>query len=198
MIREFLRDCPGVLDDLERLLDRNRIFVDRIKGVGVLTKEEAINRSCSGPVARASGVTRDLRKDEPYLAYARFRFPGLCARRAIACPLPGPHGRDGGEPQDRPPGHREPARRAGQRGPDQRAILPPQRRRSYDDRGSDFALRAGDDQPRLRGAQRGSLRGHRGAQRRAGVLPRRRRQPQRPIAPAAGRRRSSILPCFRT
>ena len=65
MIRAFLHDFPKTIDDMERLLNRNRIFVDRTKDVGVLTKEEAINRSCSGPVARASGVTRDLRKDEP-------------------------------------------------------------------------------------------------------------------------------------
>jgi NADH-quinone oxidoreductase subunit D len=62
------------------LLNRNRIFVDRTKGIGVLTKEEAINRSCSGPVARASGVTRDLRKDEPYLAYQDFDFQVCCAK----------------------------------------------------------------------------------------------------------------------
>lgn len=80
MIRDFLDGFPKVLDDLERLLNRNRIFVDRTKGVGVLTKEEAINRSCSGPVARASGVARDLRKDEPYLAYADFDFKVCCAQ----------------------------------------------------------------------------------------------------------------------
>ena len=64
---------------MERLLNRNRIFVDRTKGVGVLTKDEAINRSATGPIARASGVTRDLRKDEPYLAYADFDFQVCCA-----------------------------------------------------------------------------------------------------------------------
>jgi NADH-quinone oxidoreductase subunit D len=45
-----------------------------------LTKEEAIARSATGPVARASGVTRDLRKDEPYLAYKDFDFQVCCAR----------------------------------------------------------------------------------------------------------------------
>lgn len=77
-IREFLRTFPSTLDDMERLLNRNRIFVDRTKGVGVLTKEEAISRSCSGPIARASGVTRDLRKDEPYLSYEDFDFQVCC------------------------------------------------------------------------------------------------------------------------
>jgi NADH-quinone oxidoreductase subunit D len=80
MIREFLRKLPEALDDMERLLNRNKIFVDRTKGVGVLTKEEAINRSATGPVARASGVTRDLRKDEPYLCYEDFDFQVCCAR----------------------------------------------------------------------------------------------------------------------
>ncbi|NIP86410.1 MAG: NADH dehydrogenase (quinone) subunit D [Planctomycetales bacterium] len=79
-IREFLKNFPQTLDDMERLLNRNRIFVDRTQDVGVLTREEAIGRSCSGPVARASGVTRDLRKDEPYLAYGDLDFDVCCAR----------------------------------------------------------------------------------------------------------------------
>ena len=79
-IREILRRMPRTLDDMERLLTRNRIFVDRMQGVGVLTREEAINRSASGPVARASGVTRDLRVDEPYLAYQDFDFQVCCSR----------------------------------------------------------------------------------------------------------------------
>ena len=79
MIRAFLKQIPGPLCDMERLLNRNRIFVGRTRGVGVLSKAEAINRSCSGPVARASGVARDLRKDEPYLAYSDFDFNICCA-----------------------------------------------------------------------------------------------------------------------
>ncbi len=78
-VRAFCRTFPKTLDDMERLLNRNRIFVDRTKGVGILTKEEANNRSATGPIARASGVTRDLRKDEPYLAYADFDFKVPCA-----------------------------------------------------------------------------------------------------------------------
>lgn len=79
MIRDLLGQLPRVLSDMERLLNRNRIFVDRTRGVGVLSREDAINRSCSGPVARASGVPRDLRKDEPYLNYADFDFNVCCA-----------------------------------------------------------------------------------------------------------------------
>ncbi|MCH8042707.1 MAG: NADH dehydrogenase (quinone) subunit D [Planctomycetes bacterium] len=79
-IREFCRNFPKTIRDMEALLDRNRIFVDRTKGVGVLTREEALAGCASGPVARASGVTVDLRKDEPYLAYADLDFQVCCAR----------------------------------------------------------------------------------------------------------------------
>ncbi len=79
MIRELVRELPKAMDDMERLLNRNKIFVDRTKGVGVLTKEQAINRSATGPIARASGVTRDIRKDEPYLCYEDFDFQVCCA-----------------------------------------------------------------------------------------------------------------------
>jgi len=79
-IRTFCRNFPKTLDDMQRLLDRNRIFVDRTQGVGLLTKEEAINYSATGPVARASGVTVDLRKDRPYLAYGDLDFKVCCAR----------------------------------------------------------------------------------------------------------------------
>jgi NADH-quinone oxidoreductase subunit D len=78
-VRAFVKNFPKTLDDMERLLNRNRIFIDRTKGVGVLSKEHAINRSASGPVARASGVTRDLRKDEPNLPYGDFDFQVCCA-----------------------------------------------------------------------------------------------------------------------
>ncbi|MBT4887687.1 MAG: NADH dehydrogenase (quinone) subunit D [Planctomycetaceae bacterium] len=78
-IRAFVKTFPKTLNDMQRLLNRNRIFVDRTQGVGILTKEEAINRGATGPVARASGVTRDLRRDEPYLSYNDFDFQISCA-----------------------------------------------------------------------------------------------------------------------
>ncbi|HEV3444720.1 MAG TPA: NADH-quinone oxidoreductase subunit D, partial [Gemmataceae bacterium] len=78
-IRDFVKQFPKTHADVCRLLNRNRIFIDRTKGVGVLSKEDAINLSCTGPVARASGVVRDLRKDEPYLAYRDFDFKVICA-----------------------------------------------------------------------------------------------------------------------
>lgn len=78
-VRDFVKGFSKAHADVTRLLNRNRIFIDRTRGVGVLSKEEAINRSCTGPVARASGVVRDLRKDEPYLAYKDFDFKVVCS-----------------------------------------------------------------------------------------------------------------------
>lgn len=69
-VKEFTRRLPRAIDDVDTLLTRNRIFVERTKGIGVLTREDAIAWSVTGPLARASGVVRDLRKDEPYLCYA--------------------------------------------------------------------------------------------------------------------------------
>ncbi|PHQ79505.1 MAG: NADH-quinone oxidoreductase subunit D, partial [Phycisphaera sp.] len=71
MVKEFINDdLITAIGDLEKLVERNRIFMDRTQGVGTISKEDAINWSLSGPLARASGVRRDLRKDEPYLCYA--------------------------------------------------------------------------------------------------------------------------------
>jgi NADH-quinone oxidoreductase subunit D len=79
-VRDFVRTFPKAHADVTRLLNRNRIFIERTRGIGVLSREEAINLSTTGPVARASGVVRDLRKDEPYLAYKDFDFKVICAR----------------------------------------------------------------------------------------------------------------------
>lgn len=70
-VKAFIRDrLPKAMADTESLLLRNRIFLERTKGVGVLTREDAIAWSVTGPIARASGVRRDVRKDEPYWCYA--------------------------------------------------------------------------------------------------------------------------------
>ncbi|TWT46049.1 NADH-quinone oxidoreductase subunit 4 [Phycisphaerae bacterium RAS1] len=61
---------PPALHDIEELCLRNRIFIERTKGIGVLSRDEAIAWSITGPLARSAGVKRDLRKDEPYLCYA--------------------------------------------------------------------------------------------------------------------------------
>jgi len=80
MVRAFIGDFPKAWYDVVRLLNRNRIFIERTKDIGILSKEDANNLSCTGPIARASGVVRDLRKDEPYLAYKDFDFKVICAR----------------------------------------------------------------------------------------------------------------------
>lgn len=70
MIKDFIRvRLPRAQTDLETLLNRNRIFVDRVQGVGVISAADAIACSLSGPTARASGVKRDQRKEDPYLCY---------------------------------------------------------------------------------------------------------------------------------
>ena len=70
LITDFIRDdLPKALADLEGLVLRNKIFYDRTVGIGTISREDAIAWSLSGPLARASGVRRDLRKDEPYLCY---------------------------------------------------------------------------------------------------------------------------------
>ncbi len=61
---------PRAVKDIETLLNRNRIFVDRLEGVGVLSASDAIAWGATGPIARASGVRRDVRKDDPYLCFA--------------------------------------------------------------------------------------------------------------------------------
>ena len=71
MVRHFIDErLPRAIKDIETLLNRNRIFVDRLRSVGVISTEDAVAWSMTGPLARASGVRRDLRKDEPYLCYA--------------------------------------------------------------------------------------------------------------------------------
>jgi NADH-quinone oxidoreductase subunit D len=69
-VKAFMKRLPPALDDVDALLTRNRIFVERTKGIGVLSRDEAIAWGWTGPIARASGVKRDVRKDEPYLCYA--------------------------------------------------------------------------------------------------------------------------------
>jgi NADH-quinone oxidoreductase subunit D len=81
-VRAFVKAFPKAWHDVVRLLNRNRIFIERTRAVGVLSKEDAINLSATGPIARASGVVRDLRKDEPYLAYKELNssFKVICSK----------------------------------------------------------------------------------------------------------------------
>ncbi len=72
--RTFCTRMPKAVDDYEALLDDNKIWLERTRGVGLLSAEDAIALGQSGPVLRASGVDWDLRKREPYLAYDQVDF----------------------------------------------------------------------------------------------------------------------------
>jgi NADH dehydrogenase I D subunit len=74
MVRQFLKDFPGVIAEMETMLKGNRIFEDRLRGTGVLPAEEAVSWGITGPVLRASGVPYDVRKARPYSLYERFEF----------------------------------------------------------------------------------------------------------------------------
>jgi NADH-quinone oxidoreductase subunit D len=63
-----------LIDEMDALLTRNRIFVDRTKGTGVINAEDAVDFGYTGPALRASGVNYDIRKVKPYWVYDRFDF----------------------------------------------------------------------------------------------------------------------------
>jgi NADH-quinone oxidoreductase subunit D len=72
--QKFCDVMPERVDEYEAMLDRQQIFLERTKGVGLLSAEDAIALGQSGPVLRASGVDWDIRRDEPYLAYGEVDF----------------------------------------------------------------------------------------------------------------------------
>ncbi len=71
--------------DVNALLTKNRIFIERTRGVGPITPKEAIARGFTGPCLRAAGVPLDLRKDEPYLVYDRFDFDVPVGEQGDTC-----------------------------------------------------------------------------------------------------------------
>ncbi|MFC6644355.1 NADH dehydrogenase (quinone) subunit D [Granulicella cerasi] len=73
-IRAFLADFPSKIDEYEGLLEKNPIWIGRLKGIGYLTGEQAIALGVTGPPLRASGVDFDLRRDMPYSSYEKFQF----------------------------------------------------------------------------------------------------------------------------
>jgi NADH-quinone oxidoreductase subunit D len=73
-LEEILVQMDTFVDRVHGLLDRNRIFIDRMRDVGVLGTADAINWGFTGPILRSTGAPRDLRKDAPYLAYAELDF----------------------------------------------------------------------------------------------------------------------------
>jgi NADH-quinone oxidoreductase subunit D len=73
-IRTFLKDFPSKIEEYEGLLQTNPIWMNRIKGVGYLSAEDAIALGVTGPPLRASGVDFDVRRDMPYSGYEKFQF----------------------------------------------------------------------------------------------------------------------------
>ncbi len=77
----WLTRLGAILDEMDTftgrvhgLVDRNRIFIDRMRDVGVISTAEAVNWGFTGPILRSTGAPRDLRKDTPYLAYGELDF----------------------------------------------------------------------------------------------------------------------------
>ena len=73
-MEEIFVQYEDFVDRVHGLVDRNRIFIDRMRGVGTLTQADALSYGCTGPMLRSTGLARDLRKDAPYLAYAELDF----------------------------------------------------------------------------------------------------------------------------
>ena len=73
-VRTFLDECATTIEEVAKLLDRNKIFIDRMADVGVISQQDAISWGLTGPNLRASGCSRDLRKDRPYLGYEKYDF----------------------------------------------------------------------------------------------------------------------------
>jgi len=73
-VKTFLDDFPERLGDIDKLLTRNRIWVDRNREVGVLTREQVLAWSLTGPILRGSGIDWDLRRDQPYSGYETYDF----------------------------------------------------------------------------------------------------------------------------
>jgi len=73
-VKRFLKKAPSVIDDVEKLLNRNRIWFDRNKDVGIISKELALDYGLTGVNLRSTGIKFDLRKDIPYLDYQDFEF----------------------------------------------------------------------------------------------------------------------------
>jgi NADH-quinone oxidoreductase subunit D len=73
-VNHFCDQFLPVLDECDKLLTRNRIWVDRTEGVGIISAEDAIAYGLTGPNLRACGVPMDLRRDKPYSGYEQYEF----------------------------------------------------------------------------------------------------------------------------
>jgi NADH-quinone oxidoreductase subunit D len=73
-VRDFIKLFPKRIDEYEALLTKNPLLLDRLLGIGYLTKETALSYGVTGPILRASGVDWDLRKQRPYMGYEQYDF----------------------------------------------------------------------------------------------------------------------------
>jgi NADH-quinone oxidoreductase subunit D len=73
-VADAFRKTRRLLADCERLLSRNRIFIDRMSGIGVVSREMAVAYGLTGPILRSTGVNYDVRKAQPYLVYDQMDF----------------------------------------------------------------------------------------------------------------------------
>ena len=73
-VKTFLTNLEPVIDEIDKLLSRNRIFIDRTQNIGVISREDAIAYGITGPNLRGSGVEFDVRKAHPYLDYEKYDF----------------------------------------------------------------------------------------------------------------------------
>src|SRR5579863_1699197 len=73
-VQAFLKTFPEKIDEYSNLLTGNPIFMNRLKGVGYLSGEDAVALAVTGPVMRASGIDFDVRRDMPYSSYEKFQF----------------------------------------------------------------------------------------------------------------------------
>ncbi len=74
VVLDFVAQFPAAMEEVERLLTRNRIWIDRTKDIGVISGEDAINWNMTGPMLRGSGVDYDIRKQEPFLVFPDLDF----------------------------------------------------------------------------------------------------------------------------
>ena len=179
-IRAVLDSFPKVYSDMEKLLFRNRIFLDRLRNVGVL--DQGRRHRLFVHRADRAGQRRHLRPAQgralPRLSRVRFRG-AVHDRGRLLGAVHRADGGDAAEPPDPRAGRQEAAGRAGQRA-DRREVSAARQADDLQQHGGpDPALRADHAQPRIRNAARRGLRGRRKPQRRAGLLPGRRRQPDR-------------------
>ena len=73
-VRKVLEVMPERIKEYESLLTKNPIFIDRTRGIGVISGEDCIRYGLSGPIIRASGIAYDVRKARPYASYAQYDF----------------------------------------------------------------------------------------------------------------------------